>query len=496
MSAGLLTPWAGLLDAAGGPTLWCRDVRRAARSVGAVDTGVATCARTPGPPALVTRPLLGDALDECTGGLRAPTRAQDAPPDPLHDAPPRPGARPAAVARPRGGADVGRDGGRDDDAHDPGPSTACRPRGPERTAAPTPPPRAPTARGAVSRVLHDLCPPAERPTAPRPAPTPVAPRPPVPRPPAPAQAAPPPPAARAQAPTPTAVPSVRTGPRSAPLPAVDCGEDLAARAARRVARRIGATDLSGLAAHRAPPAADGERALRGVLDRLAHGADVARAVEAVAAPSGQTTERPLDLGATDPRAPVPRRRGDDVVTDGAGGRPGTVPGRAPASRGPRRDRDGRRDHDRRRADGGDSVDLGRRDGPRRGAGDVGLGAGTDPVLRAPDRAHDASDPDGRPGRRDHGRAGAPGLPELPDRPGRLVALGGTGLDDSPHDGSTTGPAPTVLAGTLGTPPQPTAWDSSGVSGVGGSLPAVSAPVLERLLERVLDDAARRHGIEV
>ena len=464
MSAGLLTPWPGLLDAAGGPALWCRDVRRAARSVGAVDTGVVTCARTREPPALVTGPLLGDALDECTGVLRAPTRAQDAPSDSPHQAPPRSGPRPGAVARPRGGVDIGRaDVGGDDARRDLGPSTACRTRGPARAAAPTaPPPREPTAGGAVSRVLHDLCPPVERP--PRPAPTPAAPRRPAPP--------PPPPAARPQAPRPTAVPSVRTGPRSAPLPPADCGDDLAARTARRVARRIGATDLSGLAAHRAPRAGDAERALRGVLDRLAHGAGAARAGEPGAAPSGRTTERPLGLGGPNPRAPGPHRRGDDVVTDEAGGRPGTVPGRAPASRGPR----------------GDS--------PRPGAGDVGLGEGTDPVLRAPDRAHDASGPDGRPGHRDHGRAGAPGLPELPDRPGRLVALGGAGLDDSPHDGSVAGPAPSALAGTLGTPPQPTAWDSSGVSGVGGSLPAVSAPVLERLIERVLGDAARRHGLEV
>jgi hypothetical protein len=32
--------------------------------------------------------------------------------------------------------------------------------------------------------------------------------------------------------------------------------------------------------------------------------------------------------------------------------------------------------------------------------------------------------------------------------------------------------------------------------VGGVVPAVSAPELERVLQRVLTDAARRHGIEV
>lgn len=150
----------------------------------------------------------------------------------------------------------------------------------------------------------------------------------------------------------------------------------------------------------------------------------------------------------------------------------------------------------RRSPSDDAGDLRRRD--LRSAGDsTGRGEGTDAVLRAPDGTREPGDRGAWSGRRRHdGTAAGPGLPELPDRPGRLVALGGAGLDDAPHDGSTTGAAPSALAGTLGTPPQPTVWDSSGVGGAGGAVPAVSAPVLERLLERVLDDAARRHGIEV
>lgn len=84
--------------------------------------------------------------------------------------------------------------------------------------------------------------------------------------------------------------------------------------------------------------------------------------------------------------------------------------------------------------------------------------------------------------------------EQPTRPRRLADLAGE------TDGTET-MAGTVAragegAGALGTGAAATAADTSARPGVGGAVPAVSAPELERLLDRVLGDAARRHGIEV
>jgi len=91
--------------------------------------------------------------------------------------------------------------------------------------------------------------------------------------------------------------------------------------------------------------------------------------------------------------------------------------------------------------------------------------------------------------------------EQPARPRRLADLAG----ESDGDGVAMGP-PRVSADVAddhavggpslrpGTPR--TVADSSAMPGVGGAVPAVSVPELERVLARVLGDAARRHGIEV
>ncbi|MEP7765544.1 hypothetical protein [Sanguibacter sp. 25GB23B1] len=468
---------AGLLDAAGGPALWCRSVRRAVEPLRAVDAGVALCARTPRPPALVTRPLLGDTLYECTDRSRAP--ATPVPPVPEQD-PPRAPAGPDTRRETRPAPRRA-----DEDASKTAPSTAGRPRGPARPGGPRPvphpprPPRGGPADGAVGTVLRSLArqAPSSLPAAPAGAPSVRAPR-------------------TQTAPDGTSAPS---RPRS-PLPAESCGDDLAAQTAGRVARTLGAADLSGLTTSRVRRVTGDPRtasALRTVLDRLTGRLqDAGVADRQQGGPPGSTDRGSTDPGSTrrtESASPVlglppasgrRRRRRDRPATEGADA---TAPraGRDGAG-GPAGSTDARRGRGSPASQAGD----GRPRRPGRSGGDTG--EGTDAVLRAPDRGsppwagtHDRSVPASRQG---------PG--ELPDRPGRLVALGGAGLDDTPHDGSTTGAAPSALAGTLGTTPQPTVWDSSGIGGAGGAVPAVSAPVLERLLERVLDDAARRHGIEV
>lgn len=296
-------------------------------------------------------------------------------------------------------------------------------------------------------------------------------------------------------------------PRAAALPADGCGDDLAARTAGRVARTLGAGDLPGLTTSRVRGGSGVDGGLRAVLDRLTGrlrgvvgvDGDRQRGRPGSRDPDPGSTQRGTQSPGTAP--PVPdlpigsARRRDRAAHDSSaaaarGTRPdgprGTAEALVPDGRSSRRSPSA----------GTEARDLRRRD-PRSTGDSTGRGEGTDAVLRAPDGTREPGDRGAGSGRRrPDGTAAGSGLPELPDRPGRLVALGGAGLDDSPHDGSSAGVGPSALAGTLGTSPQPTVWDSSGVGGVGGAVPAVSAPVLERLLERVLDDAARRHGIEV
>lgn len=82
--------------------------------------------------------------------------------------------------------------------------------------------------------------------------------------------------------------------------------------------------------------------------------------------------------------------------------------------------------------------------------------------------------------------------EQPTRPRRL-----TDLVDLPPDEDAAGDAG---PGTDGVGLRPglarVAVDTSAATGVGGTVPTVSVPELERVLARVLRDAASRHGIEV
>jgi hypothetical protein len=90
------------------------------------------------------------------------------------------------------------------------------------------------------------------------------------------------------------------------------------------------------------------------------------------------------------------------------------------------------------------------------------------------------------------------LPLRGSRPPRVPTRSRlTDLVDPPADEDAAGDAG---PGTDGVGLRPglarVAVDTSAATGVGGTVPTVSAPELERVLARVLRDAASRHGIEV
>ncbi|QTE31202.1 hypothetical protein [Pengzhenrongella sicca] len=89
---------------------------------------------------------------------------------------------------------------------------------------------------------------------------------------------------------------------------------------------------------------------------------------------------------------------------------------------------------------------------------------------------------GRPGRRAEPRADARGVRAL------------TRFAEQPAEPARLGPAPADGGAPAGGDPSVGTWPAPGERGAGAA--GLAEPDLERLLTRVLDDAARRHGIEV
>ncbi|PVU82789.1 hypothetical protein DDP54_06940 [Cellulomonas sp. WB94] len=437
-------PGVGTLDAAGGPVAWCRDTVRATRRVGDLDARLdAVCARAPRTPALVRGPVLGHALDDC---LRRLDRGE---PLGVEDAAgtgtwAREGSGTgwdgASHRRPWGRGEAHPSGG----VVDPAPSPRARPFGRVGPASVLAPPRGPASaasggsekpgsRGAAG--VHRLG--SADGTRVGGAVT-------VDRlralaGPVTLRAAAGPPAhdrsqevGRARRRGPGTEASPAPGPRSV------TGPEHAVVVAARVLRRIAGRPGSAVELARSLPRPDAGPADQTLVDLLAR----------------WSTWRALGADLTDDESSDAR--------DARNTRDGTA-----APGGARRRRRGR----------------GRAE-PGAPAGDrVGTTGGPEP---APARLPTTP-------RADEQLVRSPSrFGEQPTRPRRL-----TDLVDPPPDEDAAGDAG---PGTDGVGLRPglarVAVDTSAATGVGGTVPTVSAPELERVLARVLRDAASRHGIEV
>jgi hypothetical protein len=433
-------PGVGTLDAAGGPGAWCRATVRATRRVADLDARLdAVCAQAPRTPTLVRGPVLGHALDDCLRRLD------------LVDAP----AGFDVLAGTGAGARAGSGTGWDD-----GPRR--RPSGPEGDARA----RAGVAgAGAIPRPRPSGRVRPESHLAPRPEPSGTA-----------SGGSEPRRAHGAGSARPGAVDGAAAGTRvtldrlRALAGPSASGEPLGARRARRrgpgagrgpVERRTGGAEQSGASA---PPAVTGPehaalvaaRVLRRISGRPGSAAALARSVPRPdAGPADQALVDVLVRWSAW-RVPVAQATDNDS-SDARGG--------TPAPGGTRRRR------------------------PRRGLAEPGAPTGD---LVGGVREPAAPRLPSTPGADEHPVRSPSRFAEQPTRPRRL-----TDLVDPPADEDAAGDAG---PGTDGVGLRPglarVAVDTSAATGVGGTVPTVSAPELERVLARVLRDAASRHGIEV
>ncbi|HEX5332037.1 MAG TPA: hypothetical protein VFW79_05280 [Cellulomonas sp.] len=443
-------PGVGTLDAAGGPVAWCRSTERATRRVADLDARLdAVCARAPRTPTLVRGPVLGHALDDCLRRLDQ----GDAPGVEVPDGTGT-GVRDGSGTgwddrtrrRPSGTGGDGRswdgDGGaaavpRARHVGRVGPASALEPRvGPSTAVFGGSAQRG--AHGVVGtrRVAVDGADAGAGVTADR---------------------------LRALAgPVPMRVLAGPTAPG---------GPTGAGRAHRRgpgADRRPVEPRASGVepSAPSGPPAVTGPehaavvaaRVLRRIAGRPGSATALARSVP-------RPDAGPADQALVDVLVRWSAWRGpaaeatDDGSSDARGG--------APAASGARRRRRGRGRTEPAQP-GGERV--GATPGPE-------LGASRRPSTPAVDE-HPVRSPSR--------------FAEQPTRPRRLADV-----VDPPADEDAAGDAG---PGTDGVGLRPglarVAVDTSAATGIGGTVPTVSAPELERVLARVLRDAASRHGIEV
>ncbi|MBZ2199662.1 hypothetical protein [Occultella gossypii] len=439
----------GHLAGGGGPAAWCRDTARLTRSVDVLDARVgAVCAAAHAPPRLAEGPMLGRTLAECVGGPGDGAGV----PDPVgrrerwrhsgddDDGGARPGRGSSGVV---GGWSedpfgLGRRGGAPGGPAGSGRWTPAADPVARNTDARNPDAGAPVPQrpgagaGRTPNHLGQLPPPDACPPAAR-----------LrelaepgdadrrSRPPRPAGQAPRP--VHPPHPRPAADTSARPGAAASQLPPPDAGLD---HVLERVRAGLGAAGLGALA----DPASTARRPLRraSAEDALALTASLTRG-----AGQWRNAWNGTGFGEPGPAVGPARERRDARRTSGDVDRPSTSA-------------------------------VGPTEAGRPGA----------PLAGWPT-------PDGRDAA-PHARTAAHGLDPrtefaiAPARPARLVRLAG---DAEETEGGEHGWPATWPAGPA------TASESSAAPGVGGSVPATSVPELERLVARMLTDAARRHGIE-
>ncbi|WP_163541327.1 hypothetical protein [Occultella kanbiaonis] len=452
----------GHLAGGAGPAAWCRDTARLTRSVDVLDARVgAACAAAPAPPRLAEGPMLGRTLAQCVAG-----------PDD-HGGDPGAGGR-RERWRPSGIAD---DGGARPGRGSPGVvgGSSEDPFGPGRGGATGGPPgqRRWTPGGAAADPARG--PAAGNHAAPDPA-APGTDR-------YPGAGAPEPRRPGAEAGRATGDLGLLPPPDACP-PATRLRELAGPDAVDRRSQPPGPAGLRPRPAHprrprptREHPARSGTAAshlpdagLDHVLERVRAGL-AAAGLGALVDPAA-TARRPLHrASAADALALAAS------LTRGAGqwrnARSGTGSGEPGPAGGPARERT-----DPRRTSGDDDHPSTSAVGPTQ-ATSPGAPLGGRPAPEGPEatpRARTAA----------HGLDPQAEFAIAPTRPARLVRLAG---DAEETEGGEHGWPATWPAGPA------TATESSAAPGVGGSVPATSVPELERLVARMLTDAARRHGIE-